>query len=111
MPPNDWYRHLVERARKLDPMVIVGAPSRGEIDRMEKLVDQLEEAAAKKAAEAAEQAANEPEAIARAERQRAEAVREAARLSVMKMQAEWISRGIGADPRASWPRASWPRII
>jgi len=62
MPPGDWYQHLCERAKKCDPMVITGAASKAEIDRMEKLVDRLEKTAAEKAAE---KAANDPLRIAR----------------------------------------------
>jgi hypothetical protein len=49
VPPPERYQQLVKRARELDSKVIVGVCSKAEIERMEKLVDQLEKQAAEKA--------------------------------------------------------------
>jgi len=48
-PPAQYYGSLINRARELDPKVIVGVCSRAEIARLEKLVDQLEKQAAEMA--------------------------------------------------------------
>lgn len=51
LPPAQYYRSLIDRARKHDPKVVSGAASSGEIARLEKLVDHLEKGATVKAEE------------------------------------------------------------